>query len=234
MGHDDDITLPACARARAGRDRRRGRPDVRGSPIGDRSPCRSSARAGVCRRARGRAAGVRAAGAARVHGLAGRSPSASALRGRRPQPGPRCPTRCRTATAAGLGCRFATAYRAVAVHGPRSRPGEWVAVHGCGGVGLSAVMVAGAAGARVVAVDVSRGRPGAAARLGAATVAPRRATSADSPPELTGGGAHVSLDALGCRRPVSRRSVPAPHGPSRPGGPAARRRCAPAAAHGPA
>lgn len=57
-------------------------------------------------------------------------------------------------TAASLGCRFATAFRAVVTVG-RVRPGEWVAVHGCGGVGLSAVMIAAAAGARVVAVDVS-------------------------------------------------------------------------------
>ncbi|MFC7583716.1 alcohol dehydrogenase catalytic domain-containing protein [Nonomuraea antimicrobica] len=49
-------------------------------------------------------------------------------------------------TAAGLGCRFATAFRAVAQVG-EVRPGEWVAVHGCGGVGLSAVMIATAAGA---------------------------------------------------------------------------------------
>src|SRR4051812_16501824 len=56
--------------------------------------------------------------------------------------------------AAGLGCRFATAYRAVLQVG-RLAPGEWVAVHGCGGVGLSAVMIAVAAGARVVAVDLS-------------------------------------------------------------------------------
>jgi D-arabinose 1-dehydrogenase-like Zn-dependent alcohol dehydrogenase len=57
--------------------------------------------------------------------------------------------------AAGLGCRVATAFRAVLDQG-RARPGEWVAVHGCGGVGLSAVMIAVAAGARVVAVDVDR------------------------------------------------------------------------------
>ncbi|HVN12831.1 MAG TPA: alcohol dehydrogenase catalytic domain-containing protein [Kineosporiaceae bacterium] len=55
--------------------------------------------------------------------------------------------------AAALGCRFATAFRAVIQVG-RLTPGEWVAVHGCGGVGLSAVMVAVAAGGRVVAVDV--------------------------------------------------------------------------------
>jgi alcohol dehydrogenase len=104
-------------------------------------------------------------------------------------------------TAATLGCRFATAYRAVTVHG-QVGPGDWVAVHGCGGVGLSAVLVAVAAGARVVAVD-----PGAAARarateLGAAHVVDPSGL-ADPPAvgtrvrALTGGGAQVALDGLG-------------------------------------
>jgi alcohol dehydrogenase len=57
-------------------------------------------------------------------------------------------------TAASLGCRFATAFRALTVHG-RIGAGDWLTVHGCGGVGLSAVMIAAALGARVVAVDVS-------------------------------------------------------------------------------
>ncbi len=48
-------------------------------------------------------------------------------------------------TAAALGCRFATAYRALTAHG-RVRPGDWVAVFGCGGVGLSAVLIAGRPG----------------------------------------------------------------------------------------
>ena len=52
-----------------------------------------------------------------------------------------------------LGCRFATSFRAVVDQG-RVRGGEWVAVHGCGGVGLSAVMIAAAMGARVIAVDI--------------------------------------------------------------------------------
>jgi D-arabinose 1-dehydrogenase-like Zn-dependent alcohol dehydrogenase len=100
-------------------------------------------------------------------------------------------------TAAALGCRFATAYRAV-VHQGRVRPGDWVAVHGCGGVGLSAVMVAVAAGARVVAVDVSAaalelaGRFGAVELVDAGLTDPAKAVRA-----ATGGGAAVSLDALG-------------------------------------
>lgn len=57
-------------------------------------------------------------------------------------------------TAASLGCRFGTAWRAVTMQG-RAKPREWAAIHGCGGVGLSAVMIAVAVGARVLAVDVS-------------------------------------------------------------------------------
>ncbi len=49
--------------------------------------------------------------------------------------------------AASLGCRFATAYRAV-VHQGRTREGEMLAVHGCGGVGLSAVVVGACVGAK--------------------------------------------------------------------------------------
>ncbi len=94
--------------------------------------------------------------------------------------------------AAGLGCRFATAYRAVLQVG-RARAGEWVAVHGCGGVGLSAVMIAAAAGARVVAIDVSADALAAARAFGAEVAVEAGADVR----ELTGGGAHVSLDAIG-------------------------------------
>ncbi|TVR60540.1 MAG: alcohol dehydrogenase, partial [Gemmatimonadales bacterium] len=104
-------------------------------------------------------------------------------------------------TAASLGCRFATAFRAVIDQG-RVRAGEWVAVHGCGGVGLSAVMVAAAAGARVVAVDISPGALALAREAGAEEVvdAGSREGSRDVAPDIierTGGGAHLSLDALG-------------------------------------
>ena len=59
--------------------------------------------------------------------------------------------------AASLGCRFMTAWAALHVHAG-VRAGEWVAVHGCGGVGLAAVMIAVAAGARVVAVDIDEAK----------------------------------------------------------------------------
>jgi alcohol dehydrogenase len=100
--------------------------------------------------------------------------------------------------AAALGCRVATAYRAVVARG-RIRPGEWLSVHGCGGVGLSAVMVGVASGARVVAVDVSPSALDAAAALGAELALDATAL-ADVPAavvDATGGGAHVAVDALG-------------------------------------
>ena len=101
------------------------------------------------------------------------------------------------ATAAALGCRFATAFRAVAQQG-RVRPGEWVAVHGCGGVGLSAVQVAVAAGAQVVAVDVSGGALELARSFGAAVTVDARTTDVVAAVrDATAGGAHLSLDALG-------------------------------------
>lgn len=110
----------------------------------------------------------------------------------------RLPDAMDVATAAGLGCRFATAWRAVVGQG-RVEAGEWVAVHGCGGVGLSAVMIAAGAGARVVAVDVSRGALELACELGAEVTVDASAVP-DVPRTVrgaTGGGAHLSLDALG-------------------------------------
>jgi D-arabinose 1-dehydrogenase-like Zn-dependent alcohol dehydrogenase len=99
-------------------------------------------------------------------------------------------------TAATLGCRYATAFRAV-VHVARVRAGEWVAVHGCGGVGLSAVQIAAAAGARVVAVDVSADALAMARAMGAEATVPGGADVPAAVADLTGGGAHVSLDTLG-------------------------------------
>jgi len=111
-------------------------------------------------------------------------------------------------TAALLGCRFATAYRAVVGQG-RTQPGEWVAVHGCGGVGLSATMIARALDARVIAVDITAEKLELAKACGAEMVIDARVTAdvADAIRELTGGGgAHVSIDALGspatCRNSI--------------------------------
>ncbi len=101
-------------------------------------------------------------------------------------------------TAASLGCRFATAYRALTGHA-RLRPGEWLAVHGCGGVGLSAVHIGVALGARVIAVDVAGPALGRARDLGAehAVLSATNTDPARVIQDVTGGGAQVSLDALG-------------------------------------
>lgn len=99
--------------------------------------------------------------------------------------------------AAALGCRFATAYRAVMTQG-RVRQGEWVAVHGCGGVGLSAIMIALAAGSRVIGVDVSTEALALAEGLGAIPVRGDGDVAA-AIVELTDGGAQLSLDAYGSR-----------------------------------
>jgi alcohol dehydrogenase len=100
------------------------------------------------------------------------------------------------ATAAALGCRYATAFRAV-VQVAQVRAGEWVAVHGCGGVGLSAVQIAAAAGARVIAVDVNPAALQLARDLGAERAVDGAGDVPLAVADLTGGGAHVSLDALG-------------------------------------
>ena len=101
-------------------------------------------------------------------------------------------------TAASLGCRFATSFRAVVDQG-RASAGQWVAVHGCGGVGLSAIMIASAVGANVVAIDLTGDKLRLARSLGATAVvnATEAADVAAAVIEITGGGAHVSLDALG-------------------------------------
>ena len=102
------------------------------------------------------------------------------------------------ATAASLGCRFVTSFRAVVDQG-RVGPGDWVAVHGCGGVGLSAIMIASAMGANVIGIDLSEDKLDFARRMGAvATVNAREVSDvAGAVREITGGGAHVSIDALG-------------------------------------
>ncbi len=100
-------------------------------------------------------------------------------------------------TAASLGCRFATSFRAVVEQG-RVREDQWVAVHGAGGVGLSAVMIAAALGARVVAVDIDPTALVRALDVGAERVLRGdRVDVVGAIHDLTAGGADVSLDTLG-------------------------------------
>lgn len=100
--------------------------------------------------------------------------------------------------AASLGCRFITSWRAVIAQG-QLKLGQWVAVYGCGGVGLSAIMIAKAHGAQVLAIDIKDDALEMAKSLGAdvcinasETTKPWQAVN-----DHTHGGAHISLDALG-------------------------------------
>lgn len=101
-------------------------------------------------------------------------------------------------TAATLGCRFATAFRAVVDQG-RIGADEWVAVHGCGGVGLAAIMIATAYGARVVAIDPDEEARDLARSLGATTLDEDLDSdmTLTALRDVTGGGPHLSLDAIG-------------------------------------
>jgi len=101
-------------------------------------------------------------------------------------------------TAASLGCRFATSFRAVVDQGQVSE-GQWIAVHGCGGVGLSAIMIARALGANVIAVDISDEKLALAGELGATATLNASAVDgvAEAIRDLSGGGVHVSVDAIG-------------------------------------
>ncbi|MCC6961561.1 MAG: alcohol dehydrogenase catalytic domain-containing protein [Dehalococcoidia bacterium] len=103
------------------------------------------------------------------------------------------------AAGAAMGCRFMTAYHGVADRG-EVKGGDWVVVNGCGGIGLSAVQVAAALGAQVIAVDLDETKLSRARQEGALVTVD--ATDANVPArvrEITGGGADVSVDALGIK-----------------------------------
>lgn len=101
-------------------------------------------------------------------------------------------------TAASLGCRFATSFRAVVDQG-RVSGGQWVAVHGCGGVGLSAIMIAKALGAQVIAIDIEEDKIKLAKSIGATKTinATQVSNVVEAVSEISKGGVHVSIDALG-------------------------------------
>lgn len=110
----------------------------------------------------------------------------------------RLPDELNYVTAASLGCRFVTSFRAIVAQG-RVSAGQWVAVHGCGGVGLSAIMIANALGASVVAIDTTDEKLDLARSIGAvATVNATQVQNViESVLDITQGGADVSIDALG-------------------------------------
>jgi alcohol dehydrogenase len=104
-------------------------------------------------------------------------------------------------TASSLGCRFITSFRAVVDQGS-VRAGQWVAVHGCGGVGLSAIMIANALGANVIAVDIGERQLQMARGLGAVATVDASQTDdvVQAVRDISQGGAHVSIDALGSQQ----------------------------------
>ena len=98
---------------------------------------------------------------------------------------------------AALGCRFMTSFHGI-VDRAKVQGGEWVVVYGCGGIGLSAVNIANALGARVIGVDLNPANLALATAMGAEHVINARETkSVEAIMEITKGGAHVSVDALG-------------------------------------
>ncbi|NND70202.1 MAG: zinc-binding dehydrogenase [Rhodothermales bacterium] len=97
---------------------------------------------------------------------------------------------------ASLGCRFMTAFHGVTFQG-KVEPGQWVAVFGCGGVGLAAVDIASAMGANVIAVSRSANKLEKARELGAVHTVVSGDDAAQAIQEFTGGGVHVSVDCLG-------------------------------------
>lgn len=109
----------------------------------------------------------------------------------------RLPSSIDFVSAAGLGCRFITAFHGIVNQG-KVNDSMFVAVHGCGGVGLSAVMIAAVYGARVIAVDINEENLQKARSFGAAyTMNASRVNVVEKVREITGNGANVSMDALG-------------------------------------
>lgn len=102
--------------------------------------------------------------------------------------------------AAILGCRFITSYRAVKDQG-QIQPEQWIAIHGCGGVGLSAILIAKALNAQVIAIDIDNASLEQARNMGADHIV--NARDIQQLPEavkaLSEGGVHVSIDALGSK-----------------------------------
>lgn len=110
----------------------------------------------------------------------------------------RIPEHLTFSSAATLGCRFITSFRSIVDQG-KVKSDEWVAIHGCGGVGLSAIMIASAMGAHVIAVDIQDEKLAFANKLGATHIIHAgQQNVAESILKLCG-GAHISVDALGSK-----------------------------------
>ena len=104
-------------------------------------------------------------------------------------------------TAAAIGCRYMTGFHAV--NRGKIKPGDWVVIHGTGGVGLSATQVASAAGGLVIAVDVDDHKLEKAKEEGAvATINARKENVVEAVQEITKGGAEISIEALGIKETI--------------------------------
>ncbi|CAE7872281.1 adhT [Symbiodinium microadriaticum] len=106
-------------------------------------------------------------------------------------------------TAASLGCRFATSFRAIVDQG-RAKSGDWVAVFGCGGVGLSAIMIANALGAQVVAIDIHSEKSVIAKEVGARHFLNGSDNDlVEQILDISDGGVHLTIDAIGSNQVVA-------------------------------
>lgn len=100
-------------------------------------------------------------------------------------------------SAAAIGCRYMTAFHAVTQQG-RLSAGQWVVVHGAGGIGLSAVQIAHALGGRVIAVDLADAKLEKATMEGALhTINASDTDVAEAVRDLTGGGADLAIGGIG-------------------------------------
>jgi 6-hydroxycyclohex-1-ene-1-carbonyl-CoA dehydrogenase len=92
---------------------------------------------------------------------------------------------------------ISTPYHAVK-NRARVQPGDKVVVFGCGGVGINVVQVASAAGATVIAIDVSEQKLELAKKLGAwSTINPMQEDLRKQIKKLTDGGADIAIEAIG-------------------------------------
>lgn len=108
------------------------------------------------------------------------------------------PEEINNVTAAILGCRFITSFRAVVDQG-KVQEDQWVAVHGCGGVGLSAIMIANSLGTKVIAIDIDDETLKLTKELGVRHTinSNKSAHIVEEIKSISNGGVHVSIDALG-------------------------------------
>ena len=94
--------------------------------------------------------------------------------------------------AAPLICAGITTYKGIKE--TEARPGEWIAISGCGGLGHLAIQYAKVMGLNVCAVDIDDGKLAHAKRLGAdLTINAKYGDPAAAVKKATGGGAHGVL-----------------------------------------